>query len=160
MLLKKKWRTDGGASRRGWIIDSELSQIYICLILFLSGMDRKSATFAAILAIPLGLLSVFTIPDFIPTVPAVLLFFIGTAYYLYTTETLQEAIGAGFYIASLLLLLAPVSIFVPAFFGADDGTAVVASLVGLFMLGFAAVLVAIVLATIGRFFSQRAVPPE
>lgn len=96
---------------------------------------------------------------------AMIAFFVaagGCGYYLYQKQIPSQAIGSGLWIAALVMLILPISFYLPTIVGTGDvesaeaAGAFVGSIAGLFIWGFVLLILAIVVAGIGYFFKRRA----
>lgn len=88
--------------------------------------------------------------------------FIGGSYYLYQKKIPSSAIGSGLYICSLIMIVTPITFYLPIVFGegsqggAEGAGAFVGGILGLLIWGFIFLMFAIVSASVGYFFNKRA----
>jgi len=88
--------------------------------------------------------------------------FAGGTYYLYKKEIPSSAIGSGLYICSLIMIITPITFYLPIVFGegsqggAEGAGAFIGGILGILIWGFIFLMFAIVSAAIGYFFNKRA----
>jgi len=84
----------------------------------------------------------------------------GSGYVLYQKPTPLAAVGSGLYAIALILVLVPISFYIPVVLGADGGASgageFVGGLVGLLVWGFVFLLIGLVTFVIGYFVNKRA----
>lgn len=87
---------------------------------------------------------------------------VGGTWFTYRQSIPSAALGSGLYITALLLLLVPITIYIPSILssttkeGATFVGAFTGSVLGLFVWGFAFAVAALVTAAIGYFAKKRA----
>jgi hypothetical protein len=126
------------------------------------GIRWKMALTAGVMAVIVGGLAAWATLNLGIAAIAFLVGAAGSGYYLYQKTLPSEAIGSGLWISALLMLVLPISFYLPIILGTDGAESAeaagtfIGSIAGLFIWGFVFFILAIVVAAIGYFFKRRA----
>lgn len=126
------------------------------------GIRWTMAITASVMALIIGGLAAWATLNFGIAAIVFLISTAGSGYYLYQKRIPSEAIGSGLWISALVMLLLPITFYLPAILGTDGSESAeaagtfIGSIAGLLIWGFVFLILAVVTAAIGYFFKRRA----
>lgn len=128
----------------------------------LSGFSIKMAVTATVLGVVIGGFLAWATANLGISGISFVIGFVGGSYYLYQKPIPSSAIGSGLYITSLIMIITPISFYLPVVFGEgsqggiEGAGAFAGGILGLLIWGFVFAIFAIVTAAIGYFSNKRA----